>query len=176
LPRQPGGVSTQRLNLSTYIYDTSQTAIPLGEPPGNGAGEPWLAKCGQAEYGPLRKAPTFYVLLAVGTMGGTALTLAPAKPISLLVLVAIVNGIAAAPFVIVVMIVSRNRPLMRESRNGARPRSYSSHLPECDLWVGAPQRSVIYRAAATGLPRRVAVCMTGAFRWSRTSPTGTAHA
>jgi Mn2+/Fe2+ NRAMP family transporter len=64
-----------------------------------------------------RKAPLFYVLLTVGTLGGTALTLASVNPISLLVLVAIVNGIAAAPFLIVVMIISRNRPLMGESRN-----------------------------------------------------------
>ena len=42
----------------------------------------------------------------------------PTLPISLLVLVAVVNGIAAAPFLIVVMIISRNRPLMGENRNG----------------------------------------------------------
>jgi Mn2+/Fe2+ NRAMP family transporter len=35
------------------------------------------------------------------------------------VLVAIVNGIAAAPFLIVVMIISRNRELMGASRNRA---------------------------------------------------------
>jgi Mn2+/Fe2+ NRAMP family transporter len=65
-----------------------------------------------------RKAPLFYVLLGAGTVGGTALTVAPVNPISLLVLVAVVNGIAAAPFLIVVMIISRNRPLMGENRNG----------------------------------------------------------
>jgi len=65
-----------------------------------------------------RRAPLFYVLLGAGTVGGTALTLAPVNPISLLVLVAIVNGIAAAPFLIVVMIIARNRPLMGEHRNG----------------------------------------------------------
>jgi Mn2+/Fe2+ NRAMP family transporter len=63
------------------------------------------------------KAPLFYVLLAVGTLGGTALTVTSINPISLLVLVAIVNGIAAAPFLIVVMIISRNRVLMGASRN-----------------------------------------------------------
>ena len=65
----------------------------------------------------LRKAPLFYVLLAVGTLGGTLLTLTSINPISLLVLVAIVNGIAAAPFLIVLMIISRNRTLMGASRN-----------------------------------------------------------
>ncbi|HUD76799.1 MAG TPA: hypothetical protein VMR00_03025 [Streptosporangiaceae bacterium] len=33
-------------------------------------------------------------------------------------LVAVLNGIAAAPFLIVVMIISRNRALMGDSRNG----------------------------------------------------------
>jgi NRAMP (natural resistance-associated macrophage protein)-like metal ion transporter len=66
-----------------------------------------------------RKAPLFYILLAAGTLGGTALTLTSVNPISLLVLVAIVNGIAAAPFLIVVMIISHNRALMGASRNGA---------------------------------------------------------
>jgi Mn2+/Fe2+ NRAMP family transporter len=67
----------------------------------------------------LRKAPLFYVLLAVGTLGGTVLTLTSINPIRLLVLVAIVNGIAAAPFLIVLMIISRNRTLMGASRNQA---------------------------------------------------------
>jgi Mn2+/Fe2+ NRAMP family transporter len=75
-------------------------------------GKPWGLSL------PPRKAPLSYVLLGAGTVGGTALTLAPVNPISLLVLVAILNGIAAAPFLIVIMIISRNRPLMGENRNG----------------------------------------------------------
>jgi Mn2+/Fe2+ NRAMP family transporter len=75
-------------------------------------GKPWGLSL------PPRKAPLFYVLLGAGTVGGTALTLTPVNPITLLVLVAVVNGIAAAPFLIVVMIISRNRPLMGENRNG----------------------------------------------------------
>jgi Mn2+/Fe2+ NRAMP family transporter len=65
----------------------------------------------------IRNAPLFYSLLAVGTAGGTALTLTSINPISLLVLSAIINGIAAAPFLIVVMIISHNRQLMGASRN-----------------------------------------------------------
>jgi Mn2+/Fe2+ NRAMP family transporter len=76
-------------------------------------GKPWGLSL------PPRKAPLFYVLLGAGTVGGTALTVAPVNPVSLLVLVAIVNGIAAAPFLIVVMIISRNRPLMGDNRNGS---------------------------------------------------------
>jgi Mn2+/Fe2+ NRAMP family transporter len=87
-----------------------------------GAGSVGLAGPAGQALGPLallRKAPLFYALLAVGTLGGTALTLTSINPISLLVLVAIVNGIAAAPFLIVVMIISRNRALMGASRNRA---------------------------------------------------------
>jgi NRAMP (natural resistance-associated macrophage protein)-like metal ion transporter len=67
----------------------------------------------------LRKAPLFYALLTAGTLGGTALTLTSINPINLLVLVAIINGIAAAPFLLVVMLIARNRQLMGDSRNGA---------------------------------------------------------
>ncbi len=59
-----------------------------------------------------------YLLIAAGTLGGTALTLSSVNPITLLVLVAGVNGIAVAPFLIVVMIISRSRRLMGDSRNG----------------------------------------------------------
>jgi len=54
---------------------------------------------------------------ALGTAGGTALTLTSINPISLLVLSATINGIAAAPFLIVVMIISHNRQLMGTRRN-----------------------------------------------------------
>jgi Mn2+/Fe2+ NRAMP family transporter len=75
-------------------------------------GKPWgLSKS-------VSKAPFFYALLTLGTVGGTALTLASIDPIKLLVLSATVNGIAAAPFLLVVMIISRNRAIMGEHRNG----------------------------------------------------------
>jgi Mn2+/Fe2+ NRAMP family transporter len=59
----------------------------------------------------------FYALLAAGTMGGTALTFTSIDPIKLLVFVAIVNGIAAVPFLLVVMLIARNRQLMGKYRN-----------------------------------------------------------
>jgi Mn2+/Fe2+ NRAMP family transporter len=65
----------------------------------------------------VRKAPFFYALIAAGTVGGAALTLTSTNPITLLVLSAVINGIAAAPFLIVVMIISHNRQLMGTSRN-----------------------------------------------------------
>jgi NRAMP (natural resistance-associated macrophage protein)-like metal ion transporter len=66
----------------------------------------------------VRKAPVFYGLVALGTLGGTALSLLHVNPIKLLVLVAVINGVAAAPFLVVVMSVSSSRRLMGEYVNG----------------------------------------------------------
>ena len=66
----------------------------------------------------VRKAPVFYGLVALGTVGGTVLSLLHVNPIKLLVLVAVVNGVAAAPFLIVVMLVSGSRTIMGGYVNG----------------------------------------------------------
>ena len=60
----------------------------------------------------------FYVLVAVGTIGGTLLSLAGVNPIRLLVVVAIINGVAAAPFLIALMLVSSDHRIMGKHRNG----------------------------------------------------------
>ncbi|MEZ2390158.1 Nramp family divalent metal transporter [bacterium RCC_150] len=65
-----------------------------------------------------RKAPVFYGLVIVGTVAGVLLGLLYPDPFSLLVFVAVVNGIAAAPFVIVLMLISGSRGIMGEHRNG----------------------------------------------------------
>jgi Mn2+/Fe2+ NRAMP family transporter len=66
----------------------------------------------------VRKAPVFYGLVALGTLGGTALSLLNVNPIHLLVLVAVINGVAAAPFLVVVMWVSSSRRIMGDYVNG----------------------------------------------------------
>jgi NRAMP (natural resistance-associated macrophage protein)-like metal ion transporter len=66
----------------------------------------------------VRKAPVFYGLVALGTVGGTALSLLQVNPIKLLVFVAVLNGVIAAPFLVVVMRVSSNRQLMGQYVNG----------------------------------------------------------
>src|SRR5665213_2890092 len=66
----------------------------------------------------LRDAPLFYGLVGVGTLGGTALSLLSVNPIKLLVFVAVINGVIAAPLLIIVMIVSNNRGLMGTYVNG----------------------------------------------------------
>jgi len=65
----------------------------------------------------IRKAPVFYGLVALGTIGGMALSLIHVNPIKLLVLVAVINGIAAGPFLILVMLVSGNKRIMGEFVN-----------------------------------------------------------
>jgi NRAMP (natural resistance-associated macrophage protein)-like metal ion transporter len=66
----------------------------------------------------VRKAPVFYGLVALGTVGGTALSLLHVNPIKLLIVVAVINGVAAAPFLVVVMWVSSDRSLMGHYVNG----------------------------------------------------------
>jgi Mn2+/Fe2+ NRAMP family transporter len=62
--------------------------------------------------------PAFYGLVALGTVGGTALSLLRVNPIKLLVFVAVLNGVIAAPLLVVVMPVSSNRQLMGRYVNG----------------------------------------------------------
>jgi Mn2+/Fe2+ NRAMP family transporter len=56
--------------------------------------------------------------VGVGTIGGTALTLLNVNPIKLLVFVAVINGIIAAPLLVVVLIISNDQRLMGEYVNG----------------------------------------------------------
>jgi Mn2+/Fe2+ NRAMP family transporter len=64
------------------------------------------------------KAPVFYLLVGIGTIGGTVFSLVGINPIRLLVLSAIVNGVAAAPFLIAIMLVSSDERIMGHRRNG----------------------------------------------------------
>jgi NRAMP (natural resistance-associated macrophage protein)-like metal ion transporter len=66
----------------------------------------------------VRKAPVFYGLVALGTIGGTALSLLHVNPIKLLVFVAVINGVAAAPFLVVIMRISSSEQLMGDYTNG----------------------------------------------------------
>jgi NRAMP (natural resistance-associated macrophage protein)-like metal ion transporter len=86
-----------------------------------GAGSVGLAGLLHKQWGfsrSVRKAPVFYGLVALGTIGGTALSLLHVNPIKLLILVAVINGIAAAPFLVVVMSVSSSRQIMGDYVNG----------------------------------------------------------
>ena len=71
----------------------------------------------------LAQAPLFYALVAVGTVGGTALSLVHVNPIKLLVVSAVINGLAAGPFLVIVMLISDDREIMGEHRNGRSART-----------------------------------------------------
>jgi NRAMP (natural resistance-associated macrophage protein)-like metal ion transporter len=65
-----------------------------------------------------RQAPIFYGLVLVGTIGGTALSALHIDPIELLVISASINGVAAAPFLVLVMLISGDSKLMGKRTNG----------------------------------------------------------
>jgi Mn2+/Fe2+ NRAMP family transporter len=60
----------------------------------------------------------FYGLVLTGTLGGTALSLLGLNPIRLLVFVAVLNGIAAAPFLVLVMLIANDAKIMGDYVNG----------------------------------------------------------
>jgi len=66
----------------------------------------------------LRNAPVFYGILSAGIILGTILSIVSSNPIQLLVLSAVVNGIAAGPFLIIIMLISRDRAIMGAYVNG----------------------------------------------------------
>jgi Mn2+/Fe2+ NRAMP family transporter len=64
------------------------------------------------------EAPFFYSLVAIGTVGGTLLTFIGVDPLRLLVFSALVNGLLAAPFLVLVMVLGHSREVMgSEYRN-----------------------------------------------------------
>jgi Mn2+/Fe2+ NRAMP family transporter len=65
-----------------------------------------------------RNAPLFYGIIGVGLIGGVAISAFTDNPVQLLVLSATINGIAAAPFLLVVMLLSRDPQLMGTHANG----------------------------------------------------------
>jgi NRAMP (natural resistance-associated macrophage protein)-like metal ion transporter len=67
---------------------------------------------------PPQRAPLFYGLVVAATLGASALTLLHVDPIALLVVVAVINGVAAAPFLAIVMLVAGDRRLMGKYTNG----------------------------------------------------------
>jgi NRAMP (natural resistance-associated macrophage protein)-like metal ion transporter len=65
-----------------------------------------------------RQAPVFYGLVALGTVVGTLLTLTPVNPVELLVVTAFIDGVIAAPFLVVVLLIAGDRAIMGGHRNG----------------------------------------------------------
>ena len=65
-------------------------------------------------------APQFYAVVIAATVVGMAIDFLGINPITALVVTAVINGLLAAPLLVVVMLVSNNRKVMGERTNGRR--------------------------------------------------------
>jgi len=66
----------------------------------------------------LTRAPQFYAVIVAATLVGMAINFLGINPITALVLSAVINGLIAAPLLVLVMLVSNNRAAMGERTNG----------------------------------------------------------
>jgi NRAMP (natural resistance-associated macrophage protein)-like metal ion transporter len=66
----------------------------------------------------LTRAPQFYAVIIAATLVGMAINFLDINPITALVVSAILNGLVAAPLLVLVMLVSNNRKAMGERTNG----------------------------------------------------------
>jgi Mn2+/Fe2+ NRAMP family transporter len=64
------------------------------------------------------RAPQFYVVIIAATLVGMVIAILEINPIAALVLSAVINGLVAAPLLVLVMLVSNNRAAMGERTNG----------------------------------------------------------
>jgi len=66
----------------------------------------------------ITRAPQFYVVIIAATLVGMVIAILEINPITALVLSAVINGLVAAPLLVLVMLVSNNRAAMGERTNG----------------------------------------------------------
>jgi Mn2+/Fe2+ NRAMP family transporter len=110
-----GGLSETLFALG--FIGSGMLAIPVLA----GAGSVGIAGLVHKDWGfsrSFRDAPVFYGIVIVGTIGGTLLTLFGVDPIKLLVYSALINGLLAAPFLALIMVLSNDEETMGEYRNG----------------------------------------------------------
>jgi NRAMP (natural resistance-associated macrophage protein)-like metal ion transporter len=65
-----------------------------------------------------RRAPLFYGAIIAATLVGVGINFLGINPISALVISAVINGVLAAPLLILVMLLANNRQVMGERTNG----------------------------------------------------------
>jgi NRAMP (natural resistance-associated macrophage protein)-like metal ion transporter len=114
-----GGMSETLFALG--FIGSGMLAIPVLA----GSGSVGMAGLLHKEWGfsrSIREAPVFYGLVLVGTIGGTLVTLTGLDPVKLLIYSALINGLLAAPFLILVMLVSEDRTTMGDYANGVLAR------------------------------------------------------
>ena len=64
------------------------------------------------------RAPEFYAVIVAATAVGVAINFIGLNPITALVFSAVINGLLAAPLVVVLMLVSNNKKAMGARTNG----------------------------------------------------------
>ena len=64
------------------------------------------------------RAPQFYLVIVVATLVGMAINFLGINPITALVISAVLNGVVAAPLIVLVMLVSNDRKVLGERTNG----------------------------------------------------------
>ncbi|MCM3386371.1 divalent metal cation transporter, partial [Bacillus subtilis] len=72
-----------------------------------GCAEAWRFREGLNE--PVRRAPAFYTVLALCVIVGIAICFSPIDPIRALYWSAVLNGVAAVPMLVLVMLLARKR-------------------------------------------------------------------
>jgi NRAMP (natural resistance-associated macrophage protein)-like metal ion transporter len=69
-------------------------------------------------YLKLRQAPGFYGVIAFSTLLGFAINLIGINPIQALYYTAVLNGIVAPPLLVMIMLIGKNRSIMKSKVNG----------------------------------------------------------
>ena len=67
----------------------------------------------------LNKAPRFYGIIIAATLIGIIINFLPIKPFKMLYYTAIINGIAAPPLMVLVMLTANNKKIMGKYSNAA---------------------------------------------------------
>lgn len=81
-----------------------------------GCAEAWQFRDGLNE--PVRRAPAFYAVLTLCVVVGIAICFSPIDPIKALYWSAVLNGIAAVPMLVLVMLLARRREAAGQPGNG----------------------------------------------------------
>jgi NRAMP (natural resistance-associated macrophage protein)-like metal ion transporter len=114
---QPAGGGMAKALFALGFIGTGMLAVPVLA----GSGSAGLAGLIGKRWGfsrSVREAPVFYGLVVLGTAGGAAFSLVGVNPIRLLVIVGLVNALAAAPFLVIVMVIASDHSIMGEYKNG----------------------------------------------------------
>ncbi|UOQ90699.1 divalent metal cation transporter [Agromyces endophyticus] len=118
-------------------------AVPVLITAGSAALAALLGKEWSLAHSP-RRDPFFYTLIGIGTVGGVLLATFSTDAVGLLVFSALINGIVAAPFLVIVMIIAQDRTIMGRYRVGPLAATFG--------WITAAVMSV---ASVIGIAQTV---------------------